>query len=611
MYKRIAVLPLVGSILVSQAMAAEQPMTIVVTSSRTAEDIEKTLAPVTVITRADIEAEQSRSLQEVLNKVPGLSISNSGGAGKVSTVFLRGAESDQVLVLVDDIKVGSVTSGTTAFQDIPLDLIDRIEVVRGPRSSLYGSEAIGGVIQIFTRRGAGPVRPHLSVRMGRYDTADVETGLQGGDENAWFNLSLSTERTNGFNSCDPASAAAFAGCFASEPDNDGYTNTAAALRAGFKPTERLGVEFNVLRSAGDSQFDGSFTNETNTVQVVGGAALRYTPEDARWGELSLNVGRAEDKADNLHDGAFASRFNSTRDSASLQDDITLAGQQQLTVGLDYQKDGVDSDTAFTVTERENHAVFGLYQIERGSNDVGLSLRHDENQQFGGHTTGNLAWGYTLDNGPRLTASYGTAFKAPTFNELYYPGYSNPDLGVEQARSLEFGARDHYTHWRWSANLYETRISDLITLDSNFIPQNLATARIRGLELEAGAGIGQWHAQGHIDLLNAKNLQSGSNYDKALPRRPDRRLRLNLGYDLGPWTFGGELLAEDGRYDDVANSRRVAGYGIVNLNVQRKLNDAVTAQASVENVFDKAYETVAYFNQAGRGVYFTLRYAPQN
>jgi len=155
------------------------------------------------------------------------------------------------------------------------------------------------------------------------------------------------------------------------------------------------------------------------------------------------------------------------------------------------------------------------------------------------------------------------------------------------------------------------VSNLITLDSSFTPANLATARIRGLELAADGRLGQWSLQTHVDLLNAKNRQTGSNFDKALPRRPNRRLRVNLGYDLGPWTLGSELLAEDGRYDDIANNRRIAGYGIVNLNVQRRLNDATTIQASIENVFDKAHETVAYFNQAGRGVYFTLRYVPQN
>ena len=612
MKKSITFLPIIGSILLSPAVVAEtNPMTIVVTSSRTAENIEKSLAPVTVITRADIDAAQSRSLEEVLNKVPGLAISNSGGAGKVTSVFLRGTESDQVLVLVDGIKVGSVTSGTTTFQDIPLSLVDRIEVVRGPRSSLYGSEAIGGVIQIFTRRGEGPVRPNLSVRLGRYDTATVETGLQGGDDTRWFNLSLSSNRTNGFNSCDPAAGAAFAGCFTSEPDNDGYENTAASFRAGFRPMERLAVELHLLRSAGDSNFDGSFVNGTQTVQFVGGAALNYTPEDARWGELSLSFGRNDDKSDNLLNGAFKSRFNSTRDSASLQDAIRLNDQQHLTLGLDYLKDSVNSDTAYTVTERENNAVFALYQFVLGRNDLDVSLRHDENQQFGGHTTGNLAWGYRLEHGPRLTASYGTAFKAPTFNELYFPGFSNPNLGIEKARSLDIGAHDRYTHWGWSANIYETRVSNLITLDSSFTPANLATARIRGLELAADGRLGQWSLQTHVDLLNAKNRQTGSNFDKALPRRPNRRLRVNLGYDLGPWTLGSELLAEDGRYDDIANNRRIAGYGIVNLNVQRRLNDATTIQASIENVFDKAHETVAYFNQAGRGVYFTLRYVPQN
>ena len=285
---------------------------IVVTATRTARTVDETLASVTVITRQEIERQQASSVQDVLRGVPGLSIANNGGPGKATSVFLRGTESDHALVLIDGVKVGSATLGTTAFQHIPVEQIERIEIVRGPRSSLDGSEAIGGVIQIFPRKGGGPTRPYLKFGGGSFRTYDAAAGVSGGGRHGWFNLSASGITTDGFNACNGKPSPNGAGCFVIEPDKDGYRNVSGSARAGYRFANGAEVEVNALRAEGENRFDGGFVNESRSVQQVVGSRLRFAPT-APW-HVTLAAGQSRDESDNFKDGIFKSRFDFQRAS---------------------------------------------------------------------------------------------------------------------------------------------------------------------------------------------------------------------------------------------------------------------------------------------------------
>jgi vitamin B12 transporter len=264
---------------------------IVVTATRTAQSEDESLAAVSIITRQDIERLQPQSLQDLLRGVPGLTLSNNGGPGKATSLFLRGTESDHVLVLLDGIKLGSATLGVTSIQDLPVDQIERIEIVRGPRSSLYGSEAIGGVIQIFTRRGGGDLKRRFSLDLGSYDTRRGSLGLSGGGEHSWYSVDLALSDTDGFDACQANNSG---GCFTDEPDDDGYRNESANLRVGHRFDNGLEVDFHALQADGENQFDGSYVNASETRQQVLGGSLRITPTDA-W-LLTLKGGRAWDKS---------------------------------------------------------------------------------------------------------------------------------------------------------------------------------------------------------------------------------------------------------------------------------------------------------------------------
>jgi len=611
-----AALPSVAAAQSADASNATELDTVVVTGTRTALTVDDSLAAVEVIDRDDIERSQARSLPELLRGRAGVNLVNQGGAGKLTTLFLRGTESDHVLFLVDGVRVGSSTSGLASLQDLPLDLIERVEIVRGPRSSLYGSDAIGGVIQVFTRRTQDGVRPHLRLGAGSDHLREVGAGVDFGFDRAWLGVDYSYQATDEFQSCSGAGFPVFAGCFmdAPDPDRDGYERNAVSLRAGMKPVDSLTLEAHALRNEGRNEFDADpmfgLGDVSDTVQQVVGGKLRW---EAGAATVSLSGGRNLDNSLQSRDGAFTDWFESTRDSASLQADVRVAEGQLFTGGFDWQRDAGEVRDLFSSyrARRRNDAVFAQYQGRFGRHDLQASARHDDNEQFGGHTTGSLAWGMSLPYALRLTASAGTAFKAPTFNELYFPFFGNPDLLPERSRSYELGLGQRREHWHWQANAFQTDVDDLIVYDPTiFIANNLDEARIRGAELTAGAQLAGWDVNASASWVDPRNRSAGANFDRLLPRRARMSGRIDVDRAIGDFRIGASLVGDGRRYDDAANQLALGGYATVDLRVEYALAPSWTLQARAANVFDRDYETSAFYAQAGRQYAVTLRYRPR-
>lgn len=590
---------------------------IIVTATRTAQTANESLASVTVISRKDIERQQARSIQDLLRGVPGVSISNNGGPGKNTSVFMRGTNADHVLVMIDNIKVGSATTGTTAFQNIPIEQIERIEIVRGPRSSLYGSEAIGGVIHIFTRKGEGKtgLTPSFSFGGGSYGAMNGSTGLSGRNKQGWFNLTASGQGTKGFNACNGKPSPGGAGCFTNEPDRDGYRNVAGSARAGYRFKNGLEIDANFMHSAGRTQFDGSSFSPNKSViaqQVLGGT-MRYSLTDM-W-RVSVIAGRSKQNSDNFQGSNFFSQFNTRRDNITLLNDLTFGKNHLTTLGLDYQNDHVDSTTDFAVTSRNNWAVFGQHQAKFAKHDMQLSLRRDDNQQFGSRVTGGAGWGYPISDNTRLTANFGSAYKAPSFNELYFPGFGNDKLRPEESRSYELGINGKKDWGTWSLNIYETHIDNLIAtafddVEERFFPDNVDKARIRGLEAVVNTEIKGWRLNGNLTFLDPENRSSGANRGNILARRAEQTFRLDTNRTFfDKYTVGAMFLAEGERYDDLANTRKLDSYTRFDLRSEYHINKNWRLQGRIENLFDKQYETASFFNQPGRNFFVTLRYQP--
>lgn len=588
----------------AHSYAADAPLSIVVTPTRTAQTADESLASVSVVTRAQIEQRQSHTVEDALRGLPGLDFSNNGGRGRATQVFMRGTESDHVLVLVDGVKIGSATLGTSPFEHLPIGQIERIEVVRGPRSSLYGSEALGGVIQIFTRKGGGKLAPSFSVTGGSHETGEATVGLSGGGANSWFNLSASGTDTQGTNAC--SGILNRAGCFVNEPDDDAYRSVSGSARAGMRFENGAEVDAHYLRAESESFFDGGFVNESENMQQVLGASASFAPHEI-W-RASLAGGRSWDYSDNFLNGVKRGHFDSKRDTLSLQNDFTIAPRHVLTAGGDFQKDQVSSSTAYPVTSRDNYGVFGQYQAGLGRHDATLSLRRDDNEQFGGKTTGNVAYGYDFTDALRATAAYGTAFKAPTFNELYFPFFGDPSLRPETARSSEVGLSGDHPLGTWGINLFETRLNNLIAFDAaSRRATNVDDARIRGLELQAGALLAGWTTHVNLTLLDPENRSRGANRGNVLPRRAEESLRLDADREFGRFGIGASILAAGKRYDDLANAAELDRYVTVDLRSQYKVTEKWAIQGRAENLLDRDYETAAFFNQPGRSVFVTLAY----
>jgi vitamin B12 transporter len=589
---------------------------VVVTATRTTTALDDSLPSVTVIGSEEIENRQVLSFQDLLEGEAGIQISNNGGLGKVSSVFLRGANADQVLVLVNGVRMGSATLGTTAFQYLPIDQLDRVEIVRGPLSSLYGSEAVGGVIQIFTRR---PTIDGLSVgadaAAGSHDTYTVGANIGVVSGPLSYGLSASSLTSDGYPNCrgapyvSPSSPGG--GCYVYDSTPDGFHNVSGSAQMGYRFSDTADVEATVLRAQGGTRYAGDYTNHENFVEQAASVAAHWASIAAL--RLTAVVGQSHDnELDTLN---FVeppgSLFDTTRTSASLQADWQITSAQLLTLGSDYVRDQLSSDTLFPVTSRNITGVFGEYQAKFGSEQLALSARHDDNSQFGSETTGSLAWGHHLTQSLRLTASVGTAFHAPTLDDLYYPYFGNPDLKPETSRSFELGLEQRLADSRWSIHGFESDVHNLISYDAVvFAPENTDEARIRGIEFDGGLKAGAWSGDLTATWLDPRDRAVGSpNYNNLLPRRARGTGRLEVARTWGAFRVASRLNVAGPRFDDLANTQPLGGYTTLDALIEWTPEKHWVLQGKLGNATDRRYETALFYPQDGRNFLVTLRYRP--
>ncbi len=568
---------------------------VIVTATRTAVTADETLASVTVITRKEIEHSQAKSVIELITGIAGIDANVSGGYGKTTGVFLRGTNSDHVVVLIDGVRIGSPTLGEVSWQYLPTEQIERIEIVRGPHSSLYGADAIGGVIQIFTRQGKEGFRGGASAGYGSHNTREYTANISGAQSGSHYSASAARFQTDGFNARTIAAA--------NEPDNDGFRNDSFSANAGHRFANGAEINAHLLHAQGHNLYDGSFQNENNFIQNAVGADLRFAPTSL-W-NVRLAAGRSRDDSTDFLNGVFASNYYTTRRTTSWQNDFALAPKQLFTLGIDEQKDLVDSSTPFNATSRKNVGYFAQHQAGLGDHDVLVSFRRDDSYAFGTHDTGNLAWGYAV-RGERLRvmASYGTAFKAPTLNQLYDPFVGNPDIKPEEARGAELGLRGKERWGKWDVRGFETRIDNLIIFQPpTYQAININRARIRGLETQVSGGTDRDRVALNLTLLDPRDADTG----KLLPRRAQRSVRVDVSHNFEALQIGADWLVQSYRYDDPANTTRLGGYGLVNLTARYDLGKQWFLRARADNILDKEYQTAATYNSLRRSYFMAIGY----
>ena len=574
-----------------------------VTASRSAQPIADVLADITVIDAATIARAGAQSLTELVQRQPGVEITMNGGPGSLSGIFLRGANRGQTLILVDGVRLSSSSAGATSLEAIPLDQVDRIEILRGPSSSLYGADAIGGVIQVFTRRGTSALTGNASVGGGTYGTWDVKAGVSGTSGPMTFAAQGAAKGSNGFNAVvDPSS-------FLYNNDKDGYKNQSVSASLGYTWATGQELTGQFFRSHLNSQFDGSanFDDRTITDAETWQVASRNVLASFWVSRLSAGAGIDDSKTESAFDDF---PFKTIQRQYTWQNEFTLP-LGMLTAGYERREEHLKTTASFAVTDRDTNSVFGIYQLRVDAHALQGNLRYDDSNQYGGKTTGSIAYSYRFSPSLRATAGYATGFKAPSFNDLYYPGFSNPDVKPETSKNFEGGiywngvVADASVELR--AIAYRNRVSQLIIFQCDVVfncaPQNVNRATLEGvtLGLEARADNGATLAAS-LDIQSPEDDVTGN----LLPRRARRHGAITLGYPVGAVRLGAELIASSLRYEDPANLVMMGGYAVLNLTAEWVVTPGWTLFARADNVFDKNYELAAGFGTGGATVFAGVR-----
>lgn len=547
---------------------------VVVSATLTPRTASQSLASVSVIDKETLRRRDPVSLTDALRGQPGVDMSTNGAFGKNASLYLRGTGSQSALLMIDGIRLRSATNGGPGWQFLDPQMFERIEVVRGPRGALYGADAVGGVVQLFTRDdGGGEPRPSISIGGGSPDGVRGFASLAGESKGTHYQFSASHLNTGGA----PVREGG---------EDKGYDNTSGLVRVAqdLAGGGQLGVIG--LRASGNTEYEGG---DSDYVQQVAGAFAEL-PVTGNW-TSRVTLSQAQDQLDDYADYGY-SRFDTTTHTARWDNTFNI-GRHELVAGAEYLEDKVDSSTNFDNDSRDNVAVFTQALLDFEPFSVQAGLRYDDNESYGEEVTGQLALGYQLDSHHTLRGSYGTAFRAPTFNELYYPDYGNPDLNAEDSESWELGVRGQFRNAFWDLALYQTDIEDMIAntrRDGISAPYNVNSARIRGIELSAGIDIDQWSLAAAATYTDPEDRDTGNQ----LARRATQTLRLDADRQLGDWNLGTSFVAQNHRYNDEANDQRLAGYGSLDLRAGWRFAPGWKARLSVENVFDREYATSSSF-----------------
>lgn len=624
----VALLPLTAHAAATDA-ATDSPdalltPALVVTSGRQLEAKQAAVAATSVFTRADIERLQVRNVDELLTRVPGVSVSRNGGPGSISGVFMRGTGSTQSLILLDGQRIASASTGMASLEFLSIDQIERVEVVRGSRSSLYGSDAIGGVIQIFTRRGSNtPAQPYMRLAAGSNDTVERTLGISGGDEQTRYNLSGSLNESQGIDNTGSH--------LGDNRDDDAMRNRALSLNVSHQFNEQLEAGISVLDQRGKTEFDDIYrgTRPYDDFQLSSTSGYLSAQLSDSW--LSrIEVGHSEDKRNTKNDDALGSlyTYNTYRNTANWLNTVQVNDANQLLMGLDWYEDILHSSTDFNETSRWNQAAFIQHRFYGEQFSTELGMRHDKNQDFGSENTWNGALTVPVNNNHEAILSYSEGFRAPTFNDLYYPDFcdpdlgcfvsSNPDLTPEHSKTYEAQWRSRFSAaTQLELSLYRTDLKDAIVLDQNDIPQNIQTARINGFEAALAQRLGDWQANLALGLIDPRDRDSGH----TLQRRAKRTLTLDLDRQFDRFSAGVTWRAVAGRYDDAENTAELGGYGLLAVRAGWQASKEVGFDVKLNNLLDKDYADATYtsgypikvrdnYNTEGRTVLFAVNWTPE-
>jgi vitamin B12 transporter len=585
--------------LAQQAQQAADP--VVVTANRVAQPLSTVLGDVSVVERTAIERSGASNVAEVLARLPGIEFARSGGPGGTTSVYIRGGDQRHVAVYLDGVRLDSQTTGGALWEQIPLDQIERIEVLRGPAAAVYGSDAVSGVVQLFTKRGKGGIRPSASVSIGSYRTLQAQAGLSGAADAIDYAVSGSHGRSDGYNARTVASA---------NPDDDGWRRSSVTGRVGFQLAPQHRLDASLLASNLRAQYDGSLNADDISYHTLRTGSLAW---QGRWSEVSNSRLQVSESRSTYETQPNFYRTETTLRNYTFQHEQRL-GSQRLTLTAERREDELlNPATPFSSVLEGERSQDGLslgWLGDFGEHALQAHVRHDKDSEFGGKSTGSLAWGWRFTPQWRVTASAATSFRAPTLYQRFSE-YGVSSLTPENGRNVELGLR-------WSAGGSElglvgwrNKVSDLINfgdpgqcLSPFGCYQNVGHAQLKGLTLSGRTRVADVSLHGSLDWHDPKNVETG----KLLRRRAKRLATFGAETEMAGWSIGTDVQAAGLRFEDDANKQRLGGYALLGLYVGRQLMPGLMLEARVDNLADKQYELARGYATAGRSGQVTLRWA---
>ena len=589
----------------------------VVTASRVPTPITDVIGDVSVIDRATLELAGQSSLRDLLSQLPGVQIAINGSYRSTTSVFLRGASTSQTLVLIDGVRVGSATSGGASFENMPLSRIERIEVLRGAASALYGPDAVGGVIQIFTREASQGLQADANIGMGTDGQQQAGASMRGTSGVFGYSFGVSREKATGISVISNPASSSY------NPDEDGFSASSVDAKLTAKLNKEHMLSLNIIRSDTDLQFDGTpypnpldltnLTSDARSRTKLNNATFKW---DAQWlsqwhSTLLLGTSDEQSLGDyfRISDGAWGgnTKFNTSRRQVTWQNDIAL-DKDVLSVMLENRNETVDSSTAYTVTSRDVRSALVSYAFNRSVWNALLVARNDDNSQFGNFNNWSASGGYRITETVRAVASVGTSFQAPSFNQLYYPGFGNTALVPQRNRGSELGLKYHAGDVSMGAVVYNNDIQGFIVPSTN-VQSSLAV--LRGITLSGDVQSGDSSYSLSYDYADPRSYSTN-------PKSNDLRLvriarnvfnaRVNRRFgDLG--VFAEVKVSSDREDNNLAfNGRDVLpGYTVLNLGLNYKLQKNLSVLARLNNATDEKYMLANTYSTPGRNVFVSLNW----
>jgi vitamin B12 transporter len=587
---------------------------VVVTASRTQQRLRDAIPHTTVLTEKEIRDSQAVDLPTLLRSEAGFEMAQTGGIGAVpSPLSLRGASTARTLILIDGVRMEDAGFSFTALQHIMLDQVERVEIVRGNVSSLYGSNAVGGVIQVFTKRGQGAPAPSASIMAGSRNTSDFHVGYGGELGDTRFSLLASRFDTRGFSAIDPAAAPL------ANPDPDGYRNQGLSFSASRRLNRAHEIGAAVFAAEAWIDYDRPVfavpTDEHRSNQELsmlqGWWEARFLEPWKSRLTLAQNV---DHRIDTLN-GAFSNRSRTRTRQLIWDNELRISAPHALTAGLEGRNQSLDSASSFgadPLREREVSAARVGYVGRLGDHSVQANYRYEDYSDFGAEGTYYLGYGYDVSRAWRVTVSQGTAFRAPTFLDLD-PAFGNPALQAERSKTNEIGIQWASGPHRLRVTVFDTEYQDAIVLNNLFIPQNVQTASNEGIETTYNGVIAGIDLRASLTFQNPVEQDRTNSPPQQAVRRAKTLAALSAFRNFGALRLGVDWRASGERRDNAITNSTVTvfepAYSVLNLLARYQLSKNIYFGARLENALDQDYRLVSGYNTAGRGVFLTAGWQP--